>query len=117
MYWMADTLGLDNSTPSWTPVRLGTPRTASMGHGQRVTPTELLQRSTLRVLGRNLPSWSFGLAGGAWSATTGDPLGLVSAALGLGRCEQARSRPKQTVVDPVRRVVEGRWYAKPGGEH
>ena len=83
MYWMADTLGLDNSTPSWTPVRLGTPRTASMGHGQRVTPTELLQRSTLRVLGRNLPSWSFGLAGGAWSATTGDPLGLVSAALGL----------------------------------
>ncbi len=42
-----------------------------------------LQRSTRRALGRNLPSWSFGLAGGAWSATTGDPLGLVFAALGL----------------------------------
>ncbi len=42
-----------------------------------------LQRSTRRALGRNLPSWSFGLAGGAWSVTTGDPLGLVFAALGL----------------------------------
>ena len=42
-----------------------------------------LQRSTRRALGRNLPSWSFGLAGGVWSATTGDPLGLVLAALGL----------------------------------
>ena len=42
-----------------------------------------LQRSTHRALGRNLPSWSFGLAGGVWSATTGDPLGLVLAALGL----------------------------------
>ena len=43
-----------------------------------------LQSSTRRALGRNLPSWSFGLAGGVWSATTGDPLGLVLAALGLG---------------------------------
>ena len=42
-----------------------------------------LQRSTRRALGRNLPSWSFGLAGGVWSATTGDPLGVVLAALGL----------------------------------
>ena len=42
-----------------------------------------LQRSTRRALGRNLPSWSFGLAGGAWSATTDDRLGLVFAALGL----------------------------------
>ena len=42
-----------------------------------------LQRSTRRALGRNLPSWSFGLAGGVWSATTGDPFGLVLAALGL----------------------------------
>ena len=30
-----------------------------------------LQRSTRRALGRNLPSWSFGLAGAVWSATTG----------------------------------------------
>ena len=42
-----------------------------------------LQRSTRRALGRNLPSWSFGLAGGVWSATAGDPFGLVLAALGL----------------------------------
>ena len=42
-----------------------------------------LQRSTRRALGRNLPSWSFGLAGGVWSAATGDPLGLLFGALGL----------------------------------
>ena len=42
-----------------------------------------LQRSTRRALRRNLPSWSFGIAGGVWSATSGDPLGLVLAALGL----------------------------------
>ena len=42
-----------------------------------------LQRSTRSALGRNLPSWSFGLAGGVWSATTGDPFGLALAALGL----------------------------------
>ena len=42
-----------------------------------------LQRSTRRALGRNLPSWSFGIAGSVWSATSGDPLGLVLGALGL----------------------------------
>ena len=42
-----------------------------------------LQRSTRSALGRNLPSWSLGLAGGVWSASTGDPFGLVLAALGL----------------------------------
>ena len=42
-----------------------------------------LQRSTRRALGRNLPSWSFGLAGGVWSATAGDPVGTALAALGL----------------------------------
>lgn len=42
-----------------------------------------LQRSTRRALGRNLPSLSFGLAGGVWSAAAGDPFGLVLAALGL----------------------------------
>lgn len=42
-----------------------------------------LQRSTRMSLGRNLPSWSFGLAGGVWSAATGDPLGFVLGALGL----------------------------------
>ena len=30
-----------------------------------------LQRSTRRALGRNLPSWSFGLAGGAWVGYNG----------------------------------------------
>lgn len=43
-----------------------------------------LQRSTRRALRRNLPSWSFGLAGAAWSAATGDILGTVFSALGLG---------------------------------
>ena len=43
-----------------------------------------LQRSTRRALGRNLPSCSIGLAGAAWSAATGDLLGAVLAALGLG---------------------------------
>ena len=51
----------------------------------RKSPTRptISKRSTRRALGRNLPSWSFGLAGGVWSATTGDPLGLVLGALGL----------------------------------
>lgn len=40
-----------------------------------------LQRSTRRALGRNLPPWSLGLAGSAWSVATGDPIG---AALGVG---------------------------------
>ena len=43
-----------------------------------------LQRSTRRALRRNLPSWFFGLAGAAWSAASGDPLGPVFSALGLG---------------------------------
>ncbi len=42
-----------------------------------------LQRSTRRALGKNLPSWSLGIAGTAWSATTGDPIGMVLAAAGL----------------------------------
>ena len=42
-----------------------------------------LQRSTRRSLGRNLPSWSFGLAGGVWSASMGDPIGTALAAMGL----------------------------------
>ncbi len=42
-----------------------------------------LQRSTRSALGKNLPSWSFGLAGSAWSAVAGDPIGTVLSALGL----------------------------------
>ena len=42
-----------------------------------------LQSSTRRALGRNLPSWSLGLAGSAWSAVAGDPVGTVLSALGL----------------------------------
>ena len=42
-----------------------------------------LQRSTRRALGKNLPSWSLGIAGTAWSATTGDPIGMVLGAAGL----------------------------------
>ena len=42
-----------------------------------------LQRSTRRELGRNLPAYSIGLAGAVWSATTGDPIGLVLSAAGL----------------------------------
>ena len=42
-----------------------------------------LQRSTRSALGRNLPSWSFGLAGGTWSAVASDPLGTVLSALSL----------------------------------
>ena len=43
-----------------------------------------LQRSTRIAVGVNLASWSLGIAGSAWSATTGDPLGAVLATLGLG---------------------------------
>ncbi len=43
-----------------------------------------LQRSTRIALGVNLASWSLGIAGSAWSVTTGDPFGAVLAALGLG---------------------------------
>lgn len=42
-----------------------------------------LQRSTRIALGINLASWSLGLAGSAWSVTTGDPFGAVLAASGL----------------------------------
>ena len=42
-----------------------------------------LQSSTLKALGRNLPSFSFGLAGGVWSATTSVPFGLILAVSGL----------------------------------
>jgi len=42
-----------------------------------------LQSSTRNAFGENLPSWSFGLAGSAWSAFAGDPLGTVLSALGL----------------------------------
>ena len=43
-----------------------------------------LQRSTRKALRINLASWSLGIAGSAWSATTGDPIGVMLAALGLG---------------------------------
>ena len=43
-----------------------------------------LQRSTRQALGINLASWSLGIAGSAWSVTTGDPIGAVLAAMGLG---------------------------------
>ena len=49
-----------------------------------------IRRSSRRALGRNLPSWSLGLVGSAWSAVVGDPLGTafstlssVSSVLGL----------------------------------
>ena len=42
-----------------------------------------LQRSTRKALGKNLPSWSLGIAGTAWSAATGDPIGTVLGAAGL----------------------------------
>ena len=42
-----------------------------------------LQRSTRQSLGKNLTSVSLGLAGAAWSATTGDPLGAVLGAAAL----------------------------------
>ena len=43
-----------------------------------------LQRSNRSALGRNLPSWSVGIAGGVWSVAAGDPIGMIFAALGLG---------------------------------
>ena len=42
-----------------------------------------LQRSTRQAFGRNLPSWSCGLAGSAWSVAMGDILGAVLSILGL----------------------------------
>ena len=40
-----------------------------------------IQRSTRRALGKNLASWSLGIAGGVWSFTTGDPIGLALSAV------------------------------------
>ena len=42
-----------------------------------------LQRSTRKALKINLASWSLGIAGSAWSVTSGDPLGVVLGASGL----------------------------------
>ena len=42
-----------------------------------------LQRSTRRALGKSLPSWFVGIAGTAWSAAAGDPIGTVLGAAGL----------------------------------
>ncbi len=42
-----------------------------------------LQQSTRKALGKNLPSWSLGIAGTAWSATAGDPIGTALGAAGL----------------------------------
>ena len=40
-----------------------------------------IQRSTRRALGKNLASWSLGIAGGVWSFSTGDPIGLALSAV------------------------------------
>ena len=40
-----------------------------------------IQRSTRRTLGKNLASLSLGIAGGAWSVTTGDPIGFALSAV------------------------------------
>lgn len=42
-----------------------------------------LQRSTRRAIGKNLASFSLGIAGGAWALATGDPIGIALAAAGL----------------------------------
>ena len=42
-----------------------------------------IQRSTQRALGKNLTSWSLGIAGSVWSAAAGDPIGLVLTAAGI----------------------------------
>ena len=42
-----------------------------------------MRRFTLRTFRKNLPSWSLGLAGGAWSLGAGDPIGAALAAAGL----------------------------------
>ena len=42
-----------------------------------------MRRFTLRKFRKNLPSWSLGLSGGAWSLGTGDPIGAALAAAGL----------------------------------
>ena len=42
-----------------------------------------IQRTTRRALQKNLTAWSLGIAGGVWSFSTGDPIGLVLSALGF----------------------------------
>ena len=42
------------------------------------------RRSVGRSVGKSLASWSMGIAGGVWSAETGDVLGATVGALGLG---------------------------------
>ena len=42
------------------------------------------RRSVGRSAGKNLGSWSMGIAGGVWSVATGDVLGAALGALGLG---------------------------------
>ncbi len=42
-----------------------------------------LQQTSRRELRKNLAAWSLGLAGGAWSFSTGDPIGLALSAIGL----------------------------------
>jgi len=43
-----------------------------------------IRRAANAALGKDLASWSLGIAGTAWAATTGDILGAVLAGLGLG---------------------------------
>ena len=49
---------------------------ADMAHDNR--------RSVGRSVGKSLTSWSMGIAGGVWSAATGDVLGATVGSLGLG---------------------------------
>ena len=42
-----------------------------------------LQRMTRRELQKNLAAWSLGIAGGVWSFSTGDPIGLALSAIGF----------------------------------
>lgn len=42
-----------------------------------------IQRATRLGLGKNLASWSLGIAGGVWSFSTGDPIGLALTAIGF----------------------------------
>ena len=42
-----------------------------------------IQRMTRLTLHKNLAAWSLGIAGGVWSFSTGDPIGLVLSALGF----------------------------------
>ena len=40
-------------------------------------------RSSRIALGKDLASWSLGIAGGVWSAVSGDPVGLALTAAGV----------------------------------